>query len=69
MKDDAEPFVYEIDLSKKYIIHFEDHLPLAVLENIRGKIHDWLTSKDQPFLILHGNIKLLKVDTTEEAKE
>ena len=62
---DEQPAVYEIDLSKKYILQFEKPLPMAELERIRDEYKRWITS-DEPILILFGKIKLVKVESDDE---
>jgi len=56
--------VYEIDVTKKYIMVFESRLSLAGHESITRSIKEWLAS-DNPFLLLDGRVKLVRVEDAE----
>lgn len=60
-----EPRVYEIDLTKKYILRFEYKLSQAVIARIGHQIKEWMAS-DQPFLLLDAGVKLVRVETEDE---
>ena len=60
--------VYEIDLSKKYILSFRGVLSLEDREKIRQKIKEWMEG-DDPFLLIMDGVKLLKIETPEEDKK
>lgn len=60
-----EPVVYEIDLTKKYIIRFEKPMPMAEYESFQRACIDWMKG-DDPFLVVFGNVKLVKVETADE---
>lgn len=55
--------VYEIDLTKKYIIQMPSDLSMMELEQIKNLIDEWVLG-DYPFLVLNKSIKLVKVSET-----
>jgi hypothetical protein len=60
-----KPIVYKIDINEKYAICFEAVFSEYDFQKIKDTIREWLKS-DDPFLILHGNVKLVKVDEKVE---
>lgn len=61
-----QPSVYEIDLTKKYILQFARPLGLEELQRIVNCIEEWKTS-DRPFLLLAGgDVKLVRVEGDHE---
>lgn len=65
IKEPERVAVYEIDLSKKYVLAFYNFIPDDQYQRIREDIGKWLESKDSPFLFIRGygsSIKLVKVD-------
>ena len=63
MNDDMT--VYEIDLSKKYILQVEQALSMAELNRLRDEYQRWITG-DNPIFFLFGKAKLVKVGTADE---
>lgn len=62
---DNEPAVYEIDLTKKHILRVARPLSEVELAAFRDHISEWL-SNDKPFLILFGDVTLVKVEIADE---
>jgi hypothetical protein len=60
--------VYEIDLTKKYILQFDRPVSMEEAERIKAKIAEWKVS-DEPFLfIAGGEIKLVRVEGDNERR-
>ena len=60
-----DPSVYEIDLTKKYIIRIKDPLSPPAVERITRELKEWM-SGDKTFAILEGDIKLVRVEVDNE---
>jgi hypothetical protein len=56
--------VYEIDVTKKYILQFKERLRQEDLLRMIRDISDWVAS-DAPFLILEGDVKLVRVEDAD----
>lgn len=65
--DEKHPGVYEIDLTKKYILAFDQVLTGYEAERIKEAIKTWMEG-DNAFLVIDGGVKLVKVDLPEERK-
>jgi glycine/serine hydroxymethyltransferase len=67
MDENTETPVYEIDLSKKYVLVFPYALSQEQLARIKDDINQWIKS-DKPFMILTGGARLMRVEAIEEQK-
>ena len=56
--------VYEIDLTKKYILQLPDDLSMAEIDRIKDMIDKWIIG-DSLFLVINKSIKLIKVSEAE----
>lgn len=55
--------VIEIDINKKYVLAFEDHIPEAAKVIIQEDISEWLEREGSPFLVLWGGkVLMTKLD-------
>ena len=58
--------VYEIDLTKKYILQFDRPISAEEAERLKAKVAEWKTN-DQPFVfIAGGGVKLVRVEGDNE---
>lgn len=57
--------VYEIDVTKKYVLVFEERLSHEERHRLNGLIDDWLKNEN-PFLVVSGGVKLFKAETAEQ---
>ena len=63
---EKEPAVYEIDMTKKYIIALDQPLSANEFDHIRDVFTRWAKS-DEPFLIIPGvKLRLIKVEALDE---
>jgi len=61
-----ETAVCEIDVTKKYIMVFDERLTMSEQARIRIMINEWLKS-DMPFLLISGHgIRLIKIEEAED---
>ena len=57
-----QPTVYEIDVTKKYILLIEGHMSSQEISRVHDYIRKWVDDPKEPFLILNSNaVKLVKV--------
>ena len=62
----SDETVYEIDLSKKYIIVIERKLSMEESARLKANYRKWVES-DEPILFLFGEkVRLLKVEEAED---
>lgn len=54
--------IYEIDLSKKYIIKVGENVPIEDIETITKQLREWINRPNEPFILLWGDIELVKTD-------
>ncbi len=59
-----EPIVYEINLSKKYIMLLPPGLSAQEYNRVKRLINEWAAS-DQPLLVISAEVQLVKI--TEES--
>ena len=59
------PHVYEIDLTKKYILSFPQKLTVNDFARIKHEIDEWLRS-DKPFLLIDEDVRLVLVETEDQ---
>lgn len=62
---EKEPAVYEIDLTKKYILQIDEPLSMADMERLKQQYEPWIAG-DNPIFFLFGKARLVKVETTDE---
>lgn len=63
--DSTEPAVYEVDLTKRYVLRFGEQLSMEQVERIAANVDEWVKS-DRPFLLIWGDVKLVRVDIPDE---
>ena len=63
MTNEAE--LFEIDINKKYVLSFTHPIPDMEMAKMKKSIGEWLKS-DCPFLMLFGDVKLVKVSEPSE---
>ncbi len=61
-----KPTVYEIDLTKKYVLRYDLPLTQEHMHRLTNQIEQWLDSPNQPFLLLSGDVKLIRVEDAGE---
>lgn len=60
-----EDRVYEIDLTKKYILRFSEPLSMQMVDNLKRAFDEW-AKNDQPFLLIDRDVKLVRVESDDE---
>jgi hypothetical protein len=68
IKDTENPDVYEIDVTKKYILVFPERLSSHEAARMKDAIDGWMKS-DKPFLIVDRNVRLVKVEAADKPAE
>lgn len=62
-KQEKNANVYEIDITKKYILMFSHYVPAAEIVKMQELVKEWIKKDDIPFLFIHGeDVKLVKVE-------
>jgi hypothetical protein len=64
IKVEVTPLVYEVDLSKKYVLTTDATLSHEEYERISGLLREWVNN-NEPFVLLDGGIKLARVSDIE----
>jgi hypothetical protein len=63
-KESIDVNAYEVDLSKKYVLVFDDFIPDKAWQELKETILNWRNS-DNPVLLVRGaggGVKLVKID-------
>lgn len=65
-RSDIEISIFEIDPKKKYVLQCDVMPTVQEVEDIKNEIKKWLADDKQPFLIITGDLKLVKVQDVEK---
>lgn len=58
------PLVYEIDITKKYMLTLDSALSDEEYKRINSRLKEWVNSKD-PFILVDNGMKLVRVSDIE----